>query len=90
MSPEETAADRDLSAAISEALRAFDLVEDGEVPIDWAVVGVAQSPETPGVMRMFTLMPGGTIALYRLIGLLRTHLTRYEHMALPDGDGDDE
>jgi hypothetical protein len=78
--PEEAQriADRDLSAAIAEALRAYGITEEGEIPVDWVVVGVAESPDPPDGTRMFTLMDGGSVPTYRIVGLLRSHLVLIE------------
>lgn len=79
MSEQEEVADRKLTEAIAEVCRITGLVPENHHPVDWVVIGVAQSLD-PGddTETMFTCMPGGTMSRYRLVGLLRLHSAHWE------------
>lgn len=81
LTPEQQTADAQLRAAIEACVKAFGLADNHELIVDYVVTGVAVSldDEHQGESQMFSIMPGGTMPTYRLLGLLRQAQVYYEH-----------
>ncbi|MDH2424771.1 hypothetical protein [Sphaerisporangium sp. TRM90804] len=74
----QIAADADLRAAIEGYARAFGLIADGEMILDYIAVGVAQALHDEGETRHFACYPGGVSPVYKVVGLLHCALAKHE------------
>ena len=82
--PEQITADNRLEDAIAEAVRAYDVVDEGDIVTTWMIAGASQGPDD-GQTGYFHLYANGVQPTHIAIGLMRMT----EHHLL-NGDEDDD